>query len=205
MQTKKETVEEALLKAAEAEFYEKGFEKASLRTIVKAAGTTTGNFYNYFKDKQSIFNALVAEVALQLEQLLDHHEDHGRPDELWQVHDITTWRNTLKPFFVALMPVFDKRVVLLLECSDGTPYAGTKATVTRLLAEHFESHIQRFAPEYPMPEMGAILATLTLDGIVAIIKTHAETSKCTDLIVEHILFVALGTMGLLSEKGDVSC
>ena len=48
-----------ILQAAQAEFLEKGFRAASLRSIVKAAGVTTGAFYGYFESKAQLFDALV--------------------------------------------------------------------------------------------------------------------------------------------------
>lgn len=48
-----------ILRAAEAEFLEKGFQNASLRSIVKAAGVTTGAFYRYYPTKEALFEALV--------------------------------------------------------------------------------------------------------------------------------------------------
>ena len=56
-----------ILSAAEAEFLKQGFRSASLRSIAKAAGVTTGAFYGYFKSKEQIFDALVGE---QYETLL---------------------------------------------------------------------------------------------------------------------------------------
>lgn len=48
-----------ILRSAEAEFLEKGFQNASLRTIVKNAGVTTGAFYRYYSSKEALFSALV--------------------------------------------------------------------------------------------------------------------------------------------------
>ncbi len=62
MQTKKDHVKDSLLDAACAEFLDKGFEKSSIRRIVKSAGTTIGNFYNYFESKEQIFSHLVDEI-----------------------------------------------------------------------------------------------------------------------------------------------
>ena len=50
-----------ILSAAEAEFLKQGFRSASLRSIVKSAGVTTGAFYGYFKSKEQVFDALVGE------------------------------------------------------------------------------------------------------------------------------------------------
>lgn len=52
-----------ILKAAQKEFAEKGFQSASLRNIVKNAGVTTGAFYGYFSSKEDLFDALVKEPA----------------------------------------------------------------------------------------------------------------------------------------------
>ena len=47
--------------AARKEFMDKGFQSASLRNIVKAAGVTTGAFYGYYRSKEELFDALVGE------------------------------------------------------------------------------------------------------------------------------------------------
>ena len=47
--------------AALQEFLEKDFKSASLRSIVKKAGVTTGAFYGYYASKESLFEALVCE------------------------------------------------------------------------------------------------------------------------------------------------
>ena len=44
-----------ILAAAKTEFLEKGFRNASLRTIVKLAGVTTGAFYGYYSNKEALF------------------------------------------------------------------------------------------------------------------------------------------------------
>lgn len=61
MDAEKSTTLHNILSAAEAEFLKHGFRSASLRSIVKAAGVTTGAFYGYFKSKEQIFDALVGE------------------------------------------------------------------------------------------------------------------------------------------------
>lgn len=50
-----------ILEAAKREFLEKGFKSASLRSIVKTAGVTTGAFYGYYASKEDLFEALVGE------------------------------------------------------------------------------------------------------------------------------------------------
>lgn len=59
MSTEEIKTRENILKAAKAEFLDKGFKNASLRNIVKCAGVTTGAFYGYFSNKEALFAAIV--------------------------------------------------------------------------------------------------------------------------------------------------
>ncbi len=60
-----------ILEMARQEFLEKGFQDASLRTIVRKAGVTTGAFYRYYPTKEALFEALVKPHADQVISLLD--------------------------------------------------------------------------------------------------------------------------------------
>jgi len=56
----------ALLKAARAVFAEMGSGAASVRDIVRRTDLASGTFYNYFKDKEEIFSAVIAELSAEL-------------------------------------------------------------------------------------------------------------------------------------------
>lgn len=66
----------ALLKAARSVFAEIGFGAAGVRDIVRRTDLASGTFYNYFKDKEEIFEAVVAEMAVEL--LKRHREGRAR-------------------------------------------------------------------------------------------------------------------------------
>ncbi len=59
---------EGILEAARAEFAERGFADASVRSIATRAGVTTGAIYARF-DKDSLFSALVGDAADALFEL----------------------------------------------------------------------------------------------------------------------------------------
>ncbi|HTR85877.1 MAG TPA: TetR/AcrR family transcriptional regulator [Reyranella sp.] len=56
----------ALLKAARTVFAEMGYGAAGVRDIVRRTDLASGTFYNYFKDKDEIFEAVVAEMSVEL-------------------------------------------------------------------------------------------------------------------------------------------
>lgn len=62
MRTKTKGLSEKLLVEARAEFLEKGYESASLRTIAQNANMTTGAIYRRYSDKEALFDALVLET-----------------------------------------------------------------------------------------------------------------------------------------------
>lgn len=66
-----EGVTERLIEAAKEEFLEKGFEKASLRTIARKAGSSKGAIYNRYPDKAALFSAIVDPAAEGLCRLLE--------------------------------------------------------------------------------------------------------------------------------------
>lgn len=66
----------ALLKAARAVFAEMGFGAASVRDIVRRTDLASGTFYNYFKNKDEIFEAVVGELTSIL--LQRHRQGRGR-------------------------------------------------------------------------------------------------------------------------------
>ncbi len=58
-----ESTQMRILDAGKAEFLEKGYKNASLRSIAQKAGVTTGAIYGYYPDKSALFGALVSEPA----------------------------------------------------------------------------------------------------------------------------------------------
>jgi AcrR family transcriptional regulator len=54
-----------LLQAARKVFAEKGYGAATARDIVRETDLATGTFYNYFKDKQDVFMALLDQMGEQ--------------------------------------------------------------------------------------------------------------------------------------------
>ncbi len=63
---------ERILSCAKDEFLLKGYNNANLREIAKNAKVTTGAMYNHFKNKEMLFNAIVADVATELLEMFEH-------------------------------------------------------------------------------------------------------------------------------------
>ncbi len=133
MQDKEQTTQERILEAARAEFLDKGFRTASLRTIVKTAGVTTGALYGYYDSKEALFDALVKE---SYEYFLSAYrttlEEFDRlPIEQQPEYMSTVSQTCLEKL---LLYMFEHREAfhLLLLCSEGTRYAAMKEELVQL-------------------------------------------------------------------------
>ena len=68
-------IELKILEVAKQEFMEKGYTKASMRSIAEKSGCTTGMLYSRFADKNKIFTSLVKEGADKLLYYFNYYHD----------------------------------------------------------------------------------------------------------------------------------
>ncbi len=61
---------QAIMSAAKKEFYTHGLQGASMRSIAKAASMSTGNLYRYFKNKEALAQAILADTLEKLDQVI---------------------------------------------------------------------------------------------------------------------------------------
>ena len=111
--------------AAKAEFMDNGFQAASLRTIVKTAGVTTGAFYGYYDSKEELFAALVDPAyEYMMSRYRQAHESfenlpmEKQPEQMGKMS--AECMNDLLAYSFEHMDEF----YLILKCSEGTKYAG---------------------------------------------------------------------------------
>lgn len=71
MQYLKDEVRKKINEQALIEFRQKGFQGASIRSIVKNANTSIGNFYKYFKSKDDLYESLIGPVYNKLSDYIN--------------------------------------------------------------------------------------------------------------------------------------
>ena len=64
-----------VMEAVRAEFLEKGFEKASVRSIAARAGMSAAGLYRHYKNKEDMFDALMQPLIEEIDTWLEHHKN----------------------------------------------------------------------------------------------------------------------------------
>ncbi|MBB6217377.1 AcrR family transcriptional regulator [Anaerosolibacter carboniphilus] len=198
MQVQKEEVREALINKAADEFFQHGFEKASIRRIAKAAGTTIGNFYNYFQNKEELFYTITTPVYENFIDLFsDHHQEqveHGIHLEISK--DL---RNKIHEAMKGFDKAFSKGLVILIDGSKGTKYEHVREEILVFITVHFENHLKvvsESAQRQFHPYFSRAIASGFLDGLLDILKKEYSKSEMESLVADYVLFYILGVADL---------
>ncbi|MDL2214065.1 TetR/AcrR family transcriptional regulator [Clostridia bacterium OttesenSCG-928-O13] len=146
----------AILESAKDEFLRCGFAGASLRRIAAGAKVTTGALYRHFKDKDALFEAVVAPVYtdfLERYNSLSKREfrqlEEDGMDSMWQES-----KNTMGLFVNYIYDAFDI-FKLLLSGSEQTPYEHFTHTLIDLSVDTTMAYIKAArALGYPVRNVG---------------------------------------------------
>lgn len=198
MQYKKDEVKNKLIEAGEEEFFVYGFNGSSIRRIVKTAGTTIGNFYNYFSNKEELFNEVVGSELQRFAEFINGHEETDDTETLLSNNDAASLYSLIEENTSIFMPVFTKRFYILVACSEGTALSGSREKVQEFVKLHFLGHVNESNTKIENAGLTAEVLTFEfMEGILYIIKNYGDTDEAKTLIKNHMLFFLMGTMGIL--------
>lgn len=117
---------EKILEAAKAEFLEKGYRQASVRSIASSVGVTTGALYHYYANKEALFDALVAVPADELYQnykeFSEDYSEHRLDDQLANLPEVSHDPNSGMSEFLEYIYQHYDAFKLIACCAAGTKY-----------------------------------------------------------------------------------
>ncbi len=198
MQVKKDEMRDAILSAGLQLFLEKGYKDTSIRSICKEAGTTLGNFYNYFDSKQALFETLVTTEYQGIVYFIHHHNDIPPTMLPWDTMDHQTLQELIK-YTETLIPPMTDRCLLLLAHSEGTPFAGMKQQLIELIKEHYHEHMVQLSLTNIDEGFADLMAHQLIDAFIHILKTGYSDEEKRQLITQYLIFVFTGVMGVIGE------
>ena len=198
MQIKKREIKARLMQSAKDEFLKKGFEKASIREIVKNAGTTIGNFYNYFEGKEDIFSAIVKKTYSQIIHFVKSHSAKDEDPFILDSFNTSQARKLVSGALAILSNNFFENLILLTECSEGTSYQDTHPMIVDFIGRHFIEHRDLMNSTYIDNGMSRLLAQQFVSGVLSVLKKDSTIAHKSEVITDYLLFYIYGMLGLLT-------
>lgn len=120
---KDKTVSHArIMAAAKAEFLEKGYKGASIRSIGKRAGMSAAGLYRHYKDKEDMFDAMVQPLIDSIDIWIREHTDHKYDLVERRADSDTLFGQTFIDLLKEVIYPNKEEFRLLFCCSQGTRY-----------------------------------------------------------------------------------
>jgi len=190
----------ALVKAARAEFIEKGYMNASLRSICKKADVTTGALYFFFKDKDDLFDAVVGGPLMELDTKVGDHlrrEVEVKEDPMDETMDLEDSRLIMETMFK-----YKEEFILLLTQAQGSRYENIKDRLIDEMQAHY-AHLAvvletQFGYAHVDEYMLHYMTHIQIESFIYLL-THSrdreEALKELPSVVRHLRGGGLATFG----------
>ena len=185
-------IRELLLDSGKEQFLAHGFEKASLRTICKNAGLTTGVFYSHFAGKDALFAALVDPMIIGFRRMY-------QTVIAQELSDLTTGvENELTSITYAIAHKDEFR--LLFDCSKGTKYEGFKENLIHsVFYPSYQEVFDRYAGRPVDPALVRIILHMKFEEYMELIYGGYTMEEVKKLITQLTVFSEAGFRRLLHE------
>jgi AcrR family transcriptional regulator len=177
----------SIINTAKRLFLKQGYQKTTIRQIVKEANTSTGNFYFYFPDKLSLLNIIAQEFIMILRNLTDKVKTLNLSPEVAFAYDFRLgYIKTLE----------DQRLSQLWHIIKTTPEVNLKSL------ENKRNRLVKFFG-HQFPEQKLRLLAVAIQGISdSITQQKRDGVLCEDAIVLSNIIVeySLCLLGYSSEQ-----
>lgn len=195
-----------LIESARGEFMEKGYQKASLRSICSNAGVTTGALYFFFRDKEDLFSSIVQPAIDRILAILSRHtrqelmELQGNPDarEDDMQDDFVASENIL----TALYADYDD-FLLVLTKSQGSRYEHILDEFVDMLQQSYTMLAAEQAGRLgvSMPDDYTLhwVAHIQIDAFVQLILHEPDKEKAMQHLGAVLRYLISGWMALFEK------
>lgn len=189
---------EKLIASARAEFMEKGYAKASLRTICANAGVTTGALYFFFDDKEALFQSIVEPPLTTLVHML---QEHFREDEqilsLPAVYEKQEGdHDEIAEMLIHHLYQNYDTFILLLAKSQGTAFENVLDQIVDMTEKQFAAAVELYAKQKTRQPVDSYIihwmAHMTIDAFVHLLTHEPEEQAAVRQMKVIMNFIVKG-------------
>lgn len=180
MQVLKESVKNAIVEGAIAEFFEHGYQNANMRRIADSANITVGNIYRYYDNKEALFNAILqpAKEAINDLESFDQKLHITKIESSKEANQIVTYvMNVLRPY--------TKEIFIMIFNANGSHYHQVKTQLENLVI----SKIRQYYPGKFEDYFLKVVASSFIQALFVVFKENInDVKRIQDVLVELIVF-----------------
>ena len=189
-----EGVYERILECAKAEFLDKGYTDASLRSIAAAAETSTNSIYVRFGDKEGLFSAIVEPALSEMtERFLKIQEAFCHMDQAAQTAHMAEYADGGTMELVDYMYDHLDAFRLLLDASYGTRFHNFVDTLVRIEVEYTYRYMESAGYAARLGDAATekllhIVTTSRFESIFEVIRhgmSRAEAAEYIELLSRY--------------------
>jgi AcrR family transcriptional regulator len=193
---------ELLIRAAKEEFMEKGYNKASLRSICSKAGVTTGALYFFFENKEDLYEEITGKPKKELMDLIRNHmaEDKASIKKVRNINEMFVDHSNEADMYVdCIYKNYDSFLLILSGSKEGELEKCIDEFVQQI--EDSSLELMNALPMFkPDPFMSHWIAHTMVDSFVHVI-THEPDKEKAKIRMRMILnFIIQGWTSLM-ERG----
>ncbi len=193
---------ELLIEAAKKEFLEKGYNKASLRTICANAGVTTGALYFFFENKADLFAAIVDPPLKGLKEILITHfsDDIKEVSGLGSLEDMDMDHSEISDRIVGYIYDNYDSFMLLLTASENTVYENVVDELVTMLDRSIPPMMAVVKGYTYDKQMSHWMSHISIDAFIHVIKHEKDADKAKKRLRGILNYLVLGWVQLVMEK-----
>lgn len=137
-QTKKEHINQAILKIAEDHLIMYGYEKMSMRKIASEVSVSVSNLYNYYKNKAALIEAVVGEIYKEMMSI--KMDDSFLPAEM-TFKGFMAYLDQLAGVMLPWIRMNRHQLIILLSKAGGSQYENFRRDFTNKYVEFEQAGI----------------------------------------------------------------
>jgi AcrR family transcriptional regulator len=195
-----------IVRCSKRAFLQHGFKDASLRNIAAEAGLTTGAIYQYFKNKDDLFEHIVSPLCTKLEALMavstdEYQSTKDAPGEI----SIEKSIRSVEAIYSLLYAHYDE-TKLLADCAEGSSRADYFHQIVQYDVDNTMAYIQEHrkftgTPSQPVDEfLVHMLAESYLNSLLEPIRHNMDYEEALRNIKDLCIFYTHGWMALLNPE-----
>ncbi|MBO4909559.1 MAG: TetR/AcrR family transcriptional regulator [Lachnospiraceae bacterium] len=193
---------ELLIEAAKKEFLEKGYNKASLRTICANAGVTTGALYFFFENKADLFAAIVDPPLKELKAILIKHfsEDIEEIRKLSSLEEADTDHSEISDLIVGHIYNNYDAFSLILNASENTVYENVVDELVDMVDRSIPAMMSQIRGYTYDEYMSHWMAHISLDAFILVFRHERDAEKAKQRLRGILNYLVMGWIQLAMVK-----